>query len=159
MKRAAGNCKQSQPADEETRTKFRHESLLQDYLLRQKEFVSKKKMMQAAKQKRDVLLAEIRFLRRRYSHLLKIKSAETEPEVRHQNSDVQPKKLARKKKHANEAVVNKPSRVSPEGGGGGGEHIVSEPVREEKKRKNRVVNGRKVGKKKTAVQDQVSLNV
>ncbi|CAN6582839.1 unnamed protein product [Malus baccata var. baccata] len=155
MKGAAGNCKQSQPADEETRTKFRHESLLQDYLLRQKEFVSKKKMMQDAKQKRDVLLAEIRFLRRRYSHLLKIKSAETEPEVRHQNSDVQPKKLARKKKDANEAVVNKPSRVSPEGGGGGGgvEHIVSEPVRVEKKRKNHVVNGRKVGKKKIAVQD------
>ncbi|XP_009359127.2 uncharacterized protein LOC103949734 [Pyrus x bretschneideri] len=157
MKRAAGNCKQSQPADEETRTKFRHESLLQDYLLRQKEFVSKKQMIQAAKQKRDILLAEIRFLRRRYSHLLKIKSAETEPEVRHQNSDVQPKKLAKKKKDANEAVVNKPSRASPEGGGV--EHIVSEPVRVEKKRKNRVVNGRKVGKKKIAVQDQVSLNV
>ncbi|KAM1725555.1 hypothetical protein ACFX12_016450 [Malus domestica] len=37
MKRAAGNSKQSQPANEETRMKFRHESLLQDYLERQKE--------------------------------------------------------------------------------------------------------------------------
>ncbi|KAM1725554.1 hypothetical protein ACFX12_016450 [Malus domestica] len=36
MKRAAGNSKQSQPANEETRMKFRHESLLQDYLERQK---------------------------------------------------------------------------------------------------------------------------
>ncbi|XP_068310805.1 uncharacterized protein [Pyrus communis] len=115
MKRAAGNSKQSQPTDEETRMKFRHESLLQDYLERQKEFVSKKKKLQAAKQKRDILLAETRFLRRRHSYLLKIKSAETEREARHQNSDVQPKKLAKKRrKDANEAVLNRPSHVSPE---------------------------------------------
>lgn len=39
------------------------------------------------------------------------------------------------------------------------EHIVSEPGRVERKPKNCVVNDRKVGKKKIAVQDQVALNV
>ncbi|PQQ21014.1 uncharacterized protein Pyn_08696 [Prunus yedoensis var. nudiflora] len=156
MKRVAVNSHKSQPVDEEARLNFRHESLLQDYLERQKEFESKKKKLQAAKQKRDILLAEIRFLRRRHRHLLKIKPAETEPEVQHQKSDIQPKKFSRKRKSdANEAVLNKPSQVLPEGG----EQIVSEPMRVEKKPKNCLVDDKKVGKKKIALQDQVALNV
>ncbi|CAB4265878.1 unnamed protein product [Prunus armeniaca] len=157
MKRVAVNSHKSQPVDEEARLNFRHESLLQDYLERQKEFVSKKKKLQAARQKRDILLGEIGFLRRRHRHLLKIKSAETEPEVQQQKSDIQPKKFSRKRKSdANEAVLNKPSQVSPEGGG---EQIVSEPIRVEKKPKNCLVDDKKVGKKKIALQDQVALNV
>ncbi|XP_021820940.1 uncharacterized protein LOC110762602 [Prunus avium] len=158
MKRVAVNSHKSQPVDEEARLNFRHESLLQDYLERQKEFVSKKKKLQAAKQKRDILVAEIRFLRRRHRHLLKIKPAETEPEVQHQKSDIQPKKFSRKRKSdANEAVLNKPSQVLPEEGGG--EQIVSEPIRVEKKPKNCLVDDEKVGKKKFALQDPVALNV
>lgn len=96
-------------------------------------------------------------MRRRHRHLLKIKSAETEPEVQQQKSDTQPKKFSRKRKSdANEAVLNKPSQVSPEGGG---EQIVSEPIRVEKKPKNCLVDDKKVGKKKIALQDQVALNV
>lgn len=103
-------------------------------------------------------LLTFRFLRRRHRHLLKIKPAETEPEVQHQKSDIQPKKFSRKRKSdANEAVLNKPSQVLPEEGGG--EQIVSEPIRVEKKPKNCLVDDEKVGKKKFALQDPVALNV
>ncbi|KAK9947220.1 hypothetical protein M0R45_012652 [Rubus argutus] len=74
MKRVAVNS--AQPVDEEAKLKFRHQRLVQDHLDLQKEVVSNKNKLEAAKQKRDILLAEIRFLRRRQRHLLEIKNKE-----------------------------------------------------------------------------------
>ncbi|XP_043810542.1 uncharacterized protein LOC110612406 isoform X2 [Manihot esculenta] len=45
---------------EEDKFKLKHQSLLQDFLEFQKEFVSKKKKLQMTKQKRDILSTEIR---------------------------------------------------------------------------------------------------
>ncbi|KAG8656803.1 uncharacterized protein LOC110612406 isoform X1 [Manihot esculenta] len=59
---------------EEDKFKLKHQSLLQDFLEFQKEFVSKKKKLQMTKQKRDILSTEIRFLRQRYRYLMAMKS-------------------------------------------------------------------------------------
>ncbi|KAJ9167647.1 hypothetical protein P3X46_019262 [Hevea brasiliensis] len=65
---------------EEASFKLKHQSLLQDFLELQKEFVSKKKKLQMTKLKRDVLSAEVRFLRQRHRHLMAIKSLNLQPE-------------------------------------------------------------------------------
>lgn len=146
MKRVAVNS--AQPVDEEAKLKFRHQRLVQDHLDLQKEVVSNKNKLEAAKQKRDILLAEIRFLRRRQRHLLEIKSAETQPQVvQHKHSNVQPKKFSRKR--------NNDSQVEQEQG----EKTVWEPIRVEKKPKKWFINDKRVGKKKIQVQDEVALNV
>lgn len=60
--------------EQEAKMQSKYQNLLQDYLELQKEFVSKKKKFKSAIEKRDTLLAEVRFLRRRRKHLLKTKS-------------------------------------------------------------------------------------
>ncbi|KAF3446182.1 hypothetical protein FNV43_RR11361 [Rhamnella rubrinervis] len=143
MKRVSVNSIQSQPVDEESRVKLRHQSLLQDFLELQKEFVSKKKKLETARQKRETLLAEVRFLRRRQGYLIKMRTPEIETDVvQHQNSNIQPKLSANKRKYnVIEDVHNKPSGVldtkrirSGVENGGLEEDLVSEPVRVQKKK-------------------------
>ncbi|OAY27497.1 hypothetical protein MANES_16G130300v8 [Manihot esculenta] len=50
--------------------KLKQQNLLQDFLGLQKDFVSKKRKLQMTKQKRDILLAEVRFLRQRHKYLM-----------------------------------------------------------------------------------------
>ncbi|XP_004291967.1 PREDICTED: uncharacterized protein LOC101300978 [Fragaria vesca subsp. vesca] len=162
MKRVAVNPKttsQAHPAvDDQAKLQLRHQTLLQDHLHLQKEVVTKKKKLQAAKQKRDILLAEIRFLRRRQRHLLKLKSAETEPQVvQHETSNTKLKKFSRKRNNdASEAVPSKHSQVVVKEEG---EQLVWEPLRVEKKSRTRLINDKRIGKRKIDVQDEVALNV
>ncbi|KAK9280177.1 hypothetical protein L1049_013864 [Liquidambar formosana] len=172
MKRVSVDSHQSCRVDEEARVRMKHQSLLQDYLELQKDFVSKKRKLQIAKQKRETILAEVRFLRRRQTYLLKIKSAKLEPEqdiLQQKKSDIQRKMHIKERKYsAREAALkNLPpvldSEVILDGGeeeeGGRKEQEVWEPQRVEKKPKNCLINDKRVGKKKISWQDQVALKV
>ncbi|XP_024024367.1 uncharacterized protein LOC21396377 [Morus notabilis] len=163
MKRVSFNSLQSSP--EEARIRQRHQRLLQDYLELQKEFVSKKKKLQTAKDKRETLLAEVRFLRRRHGYLQKMQYFKTETEnFQYQNSNVQPEISAEERNYSNlnEAVKSSHTRVSEIKsilGSMEEKETNKEAIRLQKKPKNCLINGKRVGKKKISVQDQVVLEV
>ncbi|KAL4285516.1 hypothetical protein GQ457_16G000410 [Hibiscus cannabinus] len=155
--------------DQETRARLKHQTLLQEFLDLQKEFVSKKKKLQAKNQRRDVLLAEVRFLRQRYNYLSVIKSQEygrQQHSVQSQNPHLQSKMVKPKSLVINEAGERRPSplpdidlNVVHEEGSGRNKGDVHGPLIKEKKPKNRLVNGKRVGKKKISWQDPVALKV
>ncbi|XP_030510280.1 uncharacterized protein LOC115725020 [Cannabis sativa] len=57
------------PVYEDARTRFKHQSLMQDYQELEKETELNKKRLQAMQERKLTLLAEVRFLRRRYKYL------------------------------------------------------------------------------------------
>lgn len=72
---------------EEVRMRFKHQSLLQDFAELEKETELMKKRLQKANRKKLTLLAEVKFLRRRYEFLIKNPPQETslEPLIPFQN--------------------------------------------------------------------------
>ncbi|WCJ30404.1 hypothetical protein M5689_011966 [Euphorbia peplus] len=66
--------------EEEFRFRLKHQRLIQEFLDLQKDFVSKKKKIQITAKKRDVLLAEVRFLRQKHSYLMDLHSENLESE-------------------------------------------------------------------------------
>lgn len=170
MKRASLNShRQYNSVDEEARARLKHQNLLQEFLELQKEFVSKKKKLQTVDQKRDTLLAEVRFLRQRYNYLSMTKSREYEPLQRSVQSQHPPylqlQSKSAKSYDVNDAVERR--RHSPglnpnlvhEEGGERSQVDVRAPLRKGKKPKNGLINGKRVGKKKISWQDQVALEV
>ncbi|GMY29173.1 ribosomal RNA small subunit methyltransferase G [Fagus crenata] len=168
MERVSMDSHQSLPIDEEARVKIKYQNLLQDYLELQKEFVSTKKRVQTAKLKRENLFTEVRFLRQRHRHLLKLQSPKGKAEfVQQQNSDIGNQLLANERDYnVNEDVLKYPSPVmvmtpisndkqEPKRK----ENNVGEPLRVGKKPKNCLINDKRVGKKKISLQDQVALKV
>ncbi|XP_050364081.1 uncharacterized protein LOC126782803 [Argentina anserina] len=155
MKRVAVNSKTTSEAhpvvDDRAKLQFRHHTLLQHHLDLQKEVVTKKKKLQAAQQRRGILLAEIRYLKRRQRHLLKLNSAETKPQVvqRHETSNTKLNKFSRRRNR--EAVLSKHSQVVHEEG----EQLGRDPIVEEKSN-SRLTNEKRVGKRKIDVQDEVA---
>ncbi|KAM7459582.1 hypothetical protein LguiA_036576 [Lonicera macranthoides] len=165
----------------------KHQTLLQEYLELQKEFVSKKRKLQTAKQNRDNLMAEIRFLRGRRKYLLKIQSPELEPVknvVHQQNSDIQRKIQEKGKKYSGyEAALGNPYPVlvphstlrdnERKGEGEREDQLVREAFRVEKKpmgysiddrkikksSKSYLIDEKRIGKKKISWQDPVILKV
>ncbi|XP_044463864.1 uncharacterized protein LOC123194627 isoform X2 [Mangifera indica] len=172
MKRVAGNS-YHQPlfhmVDDETGARFKQQRLLQEYLQVQKEFVSKKKKLQIAKQKREILLAEVRFLRHRYN-LLKKQSPELETEkdlVGSLNSHSQSNLLAENRSFGGSEHVVKSSPPifnlnqsldDEDCYRGRKEDIVLDTLRMEKQQKNWMINEKRVGKKKISWQDQLEDN-
>lgn len=65
------------PVTEEARARFRHQSLLQDYEDLLKETEAKRKKLQKANEKKLKLLAEVKFLRRKYRCLSSNPSGKT----------------------------------------------------------------------------------
>ncbi|PSS36167.1 Protein like [Actinidia chinensis var. chinensis] len=55
---------------EDAKAKFKHQTLIQDFRELEKEAEAMRNKLKATKQKKLTLLAEVRFLRRRYQHLL-----------------------------------------------------------------------------------------
>ncbi|XP_022729399.1 uncharacterized protein LOC111284754 [Durio zibethinus] len=169
MKRASLNSHRqyNNSVDEEARARLKHQNLLQEFLELQKEFVSKKKKLQTVNQKRETLLAEVRFLRKRYSYLSMIKSQEYELQqdcVQSQNPYLQSKMA--KNYGINEALERRlcslpdlDPNLAHEEEGGRGQVDFQAPLRKEKKPKNCLLNGNRVGKKKISWQDQVVLKV
>ncbi|KAK0571347.1 hypothetical protein LWI29_014557 [Acer saccharum] len=160
MKRVAAN---SHHAEASARSK--KQRLLEDYLELQKDFVSKKKKLQIAKQKKEILLAEVRFLRRKHKSF-RIQSEDHENEqdlVGTQKSYVRSKLLP---KNRSDSVLKSPSPAPDFNPVMGNEEqdITKEeanlnPTRVEKKPKNCLFNKKRVGKKKTSWQDPVGLQV
>lgn len=162
------NSKKSRFVGEEASAKLKQQRLLEDYLEVQKEFVSKKKKLQIAKQKREILLAEVRFLRRRHEHL-KLRSEKLEVNqglVARENSSAQSRMLANNVNHGvNEVSSNKlppvlvahPILGDEDWDRERKEEVVLESLRVEKKRKNHTITEKRVGKKKISWQDQVAL--
>ncbi|XP_055819961.1 uncharacterized protein LOC129888921 [Solanum dulcamara] len=65
---------------EESQVKLKQKNLLNELLELQKDFVSKKRKLQAAKLRRDNILGEILFLKRRRRYLLKSQSSNVDSE-------------------------------------------------------------------------------
>ncbi|XP_059658249.1 uncharacterized protein LOC132304536 isoform X1 [Cornus florida] len=174
MKRAPVNSipQSHRAVDVEDRAKLKYQTLLQEYLELQKEFVSKKRKFQATKQKKDTLLGEIRFLRRRRKYLLRIRSSKlgVEKNVQPQESDMERKMLERVRNYSvNEAALGNPHPIlvsNPNSRGPPSRRTrtvtepVTEPLRVEKKHKNSLIDDkRRLDKKEMSWQDQMSLRV
>ncbi|KAF8393016.1 hypothetical protein HHK36_021257 [Tetracentron sinense] len=103
IKRGLMVSSSSYDVDVETRTRFKYQSLLEDYEVLQKETKAKKKKLQRTKEKKVTLLAEVRFLRRRYKYLLKIQSPNPPVErclAQPQNSEIGNKILAKERSYS-----------------------------------------------------------
>lgn len=101
---------------EDAKSRFKHQSLLQDFHELQKETEAMKKKLQSVNQNKLTLLAEVRFLRRRYKYLLKNMAPKTppEPELKQpQNSATQLKNITREKNHSGKqaAAMRNPAPV------------------------------------------------
>ncbi|GMH08003.1 hypothetical protein Nepgr_009843 [Nepenthes gracilis] len=68
------DSRQSRLIGDKYRIRPSHQALMQDYLVLQKEFVSRKRKLQEAKKMKEILLDEIRFLRRRHELFMKNQS-------------------------------------------------------------------------------------
>ncbi|KAJ4951243.1 hypothetical protein NE237_028075 [Protea cynaroides] len=108
MKRVAKDSSPSYMVDEEARARFKHQSLMQDYqeLLNDTEAIRSR--LQRAKQKRSTLKAEVRFLRRRYKHLVVVQSSSTQAEPhppRLTNSEIRGEPLAERSYREKQAIL------------------------------------------------------
>ncbi|XP_073042677.1 uncharacterized protein [Primulina eburnea] len=74
---------QSLGVDDGAVAKVKYQTLVGDFLELQKDFVSRKRKLHAAKQKRDTILAEVRFLRRRRNDLLQNEAFNAEKDPVH----------------------------------------------------------------------------
>ncbi|CAK7353958.1 unnamed protein product [Dovyalis caffra] len=164
-KRVAVSSHQSQLVDEKAMDTLKYRNLLEDFLVLQKDFVSKKRKLRTVEQKRDVLLAEVRyvlctldlyerFLRRRHKFLMKMQS---------DNHQLEQGSISEKASCMEDLV---PRKSSPIGDLDPGKYaamqyeakVVGKPLRVNKKPKNGLINGKSVGKKKIVLQDQVIFN-
>ncbi|XP_011031441.1 PREDICTED: uncharacterized protein LOC105130573 [Populus euphratica] len=73
-KRVAVKSHQSQFVDEGAINRVKYQNLLEDFLELQKDFVSKKRKLRTVEQKREILSAEVRFLRQRHKFFMKMQS-------------------------------------------------------------------------------------
>ncbi|XP_004287138.1 PREDICTED: uncharacterized protein LOC101291080 [Fragaria vesca subsp. vesca] len=64
---------------QDSRAKFKHQSLMQDYEELQKDAEAMKNRLEMMKQKKSILTAEVRFLRRRYKYLIGKQSMNPKP--------------------------------------------------------------------------------
>ncbi|KAJ9557831.1 hypothetical protein OSB04_012445 [Centaurea solstitialis] len=83
--------------DSSSRARFKHQTLLQDYLELQQETEAARNKLEAMKQKKQTLEAEVRFLRRRHKFLLKTKSS-TPQQFKSQNFETTQFKKSKKEK-------------------------------------------------------------
>ncbi|KAL1552532.1 hypothetical protein AAHA92_13316 [Salvia divinorum] len=152
MKRASVNFGQSHSADGEAKEKLKYQTLLREYLELQKVFVSRKRKLQAAKQKRELVLAEVRFLRRKHKYLLKKQAPNTDKET---NTTLQgggnPSTI-------DQSLLSNSLRRDGRAEEGKG-HVYQEDVRCKKQKKNHSTQDKAEGEQKICWPDQVTLNV
>ncbi|KAL3650929.1 hypothetical protein CASFOL_007332 [Castilleja foliolosa] len=152
-KRGSVNFSQFNKFDDEAKSKLKYQTLLEEHLELQKEFVSRKKKLQAAKEKKETILAEVRFLRRRLKSLSKSRVPKLDlernvlqGEQNHSISDGTPQNLDQ---IFNINVKNDMAE--------GNVQVHVNDVRFSKKLKNRLIVDKSVGKQKIRWPDQVSL--
>lgn len=157
--------RRSNCVDEEAKFREKHQVLLQEYLVLQKECVSKKRKLKEAKERKQTLLDEIRFLRQRRKFLLKMQSQNSEQQdfVQLQKPDAKyDAGPSGRYASTSEPIIqnSRPTIGSAWNSGvGGKEEIGFEPLRIGKKPKNLFPNGKRVEKRKITWQDQVALKV
>ncbi|GFQ04366.1 hypothetical protein PHJA_002580500 [Phtheirospermum japonicum] len=152
-KRGSVNFSQFNDVDDEAKAKFKYQTLLEEHLELQKEFVSRKKKLQAAKEKKETILAEVRFLRRRLKYLSK---------SRVPKSDLESNALQGERNHSiSEAAQQNLDHVSninvKNDMAEGNVRVHEDDVRFTKKLKNHLIVDKSVGKQKISWPDQVSL--
>ncbi|KAK4435751.1 hypothetical protein Salat_0738600 [Sesamum alatum] len=167
MKRASFVLSQSHVSGDEAKAKLKYQTLLKEYLELQKEFVSRKRKLQAAKQKKETILAEVRFLRRRRKCLLKTQSPNVDEVPLHlPNADVESNALQGKGTHStSEASPEKfdqhllPNSSVKKEKGKVNEQVHEGEARFTIKLKNHLVHEKGVGKRKISWPDRVTLKV
>lgn len=88
---------------EDPRTRFKHQSLMQDFQDLHKETETMRKKLQTMKEQKLTLLAEVRFLKRRHKHLMQSQSSKTlggRSFVQPQNMGIRGKSNIKEKKSA-----------------------------------------------------------
>ncbi|CAL0333073.1 unnamed protein product [Lupinus luteus] len=143
MKRGSLNSPQFPGSLHNSKITLKYNALLEDYLDLQKEYVSKKKKIEAEKQKREVLLDEVRFLRQRHLYLTKSQCAKVEPELGpHQNADTNDLPVRKERNH-----FVKKSNIVQESNRSVKEHVWKTASIEKKKAINLSINEKKSGKR------------
>lgn len=160
------DSRRSTSVDEIAKIREKHQSLLQDYLVLQKDCVSKKRKLKETNEKKETLLDEIRFLKRRRNLLLKLKSQKLQP----QQDTIQLQKAPLQHEvgqGGSRASTSEPQLQTPLLAVGSIWNSASLP-REEvgfpsvklgKKSKDLFSNGKRVEKRKISWQDQLALKV
>nr|GMC48872.1 probable acetyltransferase NATA1-like [Ipomoea batatas] len=165
MKKGFDGFNKSQAGSGETKADFKHRTLLDEFLELQKilnvvisdiwfgnlvkEFVAKKRKLKTAKQRRDMLMGEILFLRRRHGYLLKCQSCDME--------------LAKDEGKALEGIVcldfGLDSMRYDEVQGSNGESATKGKLRIEKTPNDYLIDDKRVGKKKLYRHGRVTVKV
>ncbi|XP_054797089.1 kinesin-like protein KIN-7N isoform X2 [Prosopis cineraria] len=132
----------------DSKVKRKYLCLLEDFLELQKEFISKKKKLQAHEQKREILVEEVRFLRQRCNYLTKIQLSKVGSELSvDQNVD------------ALDVLIRKDLNYIVHEEGTGREELAWMKSCIKKKLHNCLTNDNKGGKKKISWEEKVSLKV
>ncbi|CAI9771693.1 unnamed protein product [Fraxinus pennsylvanica] len=161
MNRASLDFHQSHTA----KAKLKYQTLANEFLELQKEFVSKNRKFKAAKRKRDKFFAEVRFLRRRHKILCRIKDSNKGKDLLHlQNSDEEINAVEGERNHsASEAAAENSdanlvsnSHVKSEEDGGRHQVLEKEP-RFGNGPKSGLIHDKVVGKRKISQLDQYTL--
>ncbi|RDX76534.1 hypothetical protein CR513_43463, partial [Mucuna pruriens] len=153
MKRGFVNSRKSYGSVEDAKLTTKYYSLLEEYSEIQKEFVSKKRKLQVEKQKRDILLDQVRFLRHRHAYLTKLQNLKVEPELGpSQNADVHHVPIEKEINCvANVTSIQQESNER--------EELVEKTQTITHKPQNFSINGKKSGKKKVTWNDEVVKSV
>ncbi|XP_004507749.1 uncharacterized protein [Cicer arietinum] len=108
MKKMKGVVSMKPPPDVymDQRTRLRHQSLLQDYEDLHKETEAMRMKLQAVKEKKMMLSAEVRFLRRRYKYLLK------HPQPEHDVLKPQKPKISKGRNYSRKESTLRPNTAS-----------------------------------------------
>ncbi|CAA0821091.1 Unknown protein [Striga hermonthica] len=77
---------------EDAKARVKHQNLLQDYEELQRETDAMRSKLDAASKRKSILAAEVRFLRKRYKHLVKSKNMDSSHEQAHAQKRTPPKK-------------------------------------------------------------------
>lgn len=163
MKRGFVEFDHSRAIDEDAKAKFIYQTRLSEYLELQKEYVSRKRKLQAAKGKKEKILAQVRFLRQKRKYLLKSQTPNIgRVSLHHLSSDIESNRerfqstseVAPKKFEL--LVSNSHLKTGEEKEG----NIHHKDVRLKAKIKNPLlVRNKGVGKRKMCLPDQVTLKV
>ncbi|KAI3468357.1 hypothetical protein Pfo_025020 [Paulownia fortunei] len=166
-KRASVSFGQSHAIDDEAKGKLKYQTLLKEYLELQREYVSRKRKLQAAKQKKETILAEVRFLRRKHKYLSKCRAPNEDKVPLHlPNSAIESNALQGGRNHStseaapenlDQVLVSNSLVKNEEAEGNEQEH--EEDVRFTKNLKNHLIHDKVVGKRKITWPDQVTLKV
>ncbi|KAL2472399.1 Uncharacterized protein Adt_40535 [Abeliophyllum distichum] len=167
MKRTSVDFQHSHNVDEESKAKLKYQTLANEYLELQKEFVSKKRKLKGAKQRRDKFFAEVRFLRRRHKYLCRIKDSNKEKDLLHlQNSDKEINAVEGERNRSaydaaagnSDAILVSNSHMKSEDDGG--QHqVLEKEKRLAKWPKNGLVRDKAAEKRKISRHDQFTLRV